>query len=223
MHVKVVFGNEIRRVNVGSKASLPQSFETLKIICTGIFENYNLPKRIALKYKDDEGDLVTISSDRELKEALSLVSENGILKLVIVEEPKKTKEFSSIFDEIVNKFIHTEPPKTGLENFFQQKEENEKKEEVKPEVTVSRTKTREIPIHLAICDNCQDQIQGIRYKCGVCADFDLCEECEKIEDLHCDHHFFKITKPLDNSLNQMENPKKSQKIQAEERAKTTRT
>jgi len=34
-------------------------------------------------------------------------------------------------------------------------------------------------IHHATCDECQQRICGIRYKCLVCPDFDLCEKCEE--------------------------------------------
>lgn len=45
-----------------------------------------------------------------------------------------------------------------------------------------------------ICDGCQiNPITGIRYKCSVCPDFDLCEKCEN-EKPH-DHPLLKIRKP----------------------------
>ena len=42
-----------------------------------------------------------------------------------------------------------------------------------------------------ICDKCgMDGIVGIRYKCAVCPDFDLCESCESTSDHP--HPFLKI-------------------------------
>lgn len=42
-----------------------------------------------------------------------------------------------------------------------------------------------------VCDECGcDPIIGVRYKCAVCADFDLCEKCEATTK-H-DHPFLKI-------------------------------
>lgn len=47
------------------------------------------------------------------------------------------------------------------------------------------------------CDGCGAfPIEGIRYKCAVCRDFDYCEKCEQqfCENEHC-HPFIKINKP----------------------------
>jgi len=44
------------------------------------------------------------------------------------------------------------------------------------------------------CDSCgATPIQGIRYKCSVCPDFDFCDKCEA-EKLH-PHPFLKIRRP----------------------------
>lgn len=44
-----------------------------------------------------------------------------------------------------------------------------------------------------ICDGCEVQIAGIRYKCSQCADYDLCEKCEQ-SGTHAEHTFLKIRK-----------------------------
>merc|ERR1712137_72038 len=52
------------------------------------------------------------------------------------------------------------------------------------------------PVHHAICDNCNQTIVGIRYKCLQCADFDFCEVCEAPETGHDQTHVFaKLYRP----------------------------
>ena len=50
-----------------------------------------------------------------------------------------------------------------------------------------------------ICDGCgMDEVTGVRYKCSVCRDFDLCSKCESISDHP--HPFLKIKHPRQNPL-----------------------
>jgi len=55
----------------------------------------------------------------------------------------------------------------------------------------------EIAQHPAVCDNCDEHIIGVRFKCVNCPDYDLCEECEGKADIHNPEHLFlKIYRPL---------------------------
>merc|ERR1712137_870598 len=51
-------------------------------------------------------------------------------------------------------------------------------------------------IHQATCDECNQTICGVRYKCLVCPDFDLCETCEASNNSH-PHVFAKLYKQRD--------------------------
>jgi hypothetical protein len=53
------------------------------------------------------------------------------------------------------------------------------------------------PTHVGInCDHCQQNpIQGIRFKCQVCPDFDLCSECESKTVHPVDHPLLKMRQP----------------------------
>ena len=50
-------------------------------------------------------------------------------------------------------------------------------------------------IHNAICDQCNKRIEGIKFKCCVCPDFDFCEACEKEFGENHGHAMIKINKP----------------------------
>ena len=45
------------------------------------------------------------------------------------------------------------------------------------------------------CNICEMNIQGIRYLCGVCKEFNMCENCEKKEGKEHGHPLLKIRNP----------------------------
>lgn len=103
------------------------------------------------------------------------------------------------------------PPKWMIEFLMKMKQEikDELMEELLnlPHVEVQRPSSSDkgdeyMPqsevIHPGIfCDNCDQLIHGIRYKCGNCSDFDLCQECENLPNSHNKNHvFLKIRYPV---------------------------
>eukprot|EP01096_Ripella_sp_DP13-Kostka_P001636 TRINITY_DN119_c0_g1_i1.p2 TRINITY_DN119_c0_g1~~TRINITY_DN119_c0_g1_i1.p2 ORF type:complete len:419 (+),score=227.52 TRINITY_DN119_c0_g1_i1:108-1364(+) len=66
--------------------------------------------------------------------------------------------------------------------------------EKKVEETKEERKERPV-VHGAICDNCQNRIVGIRYKCFTCPDYDLCSTCEETSaSVHNPAHVFAVIK-----------------------------
>jgi len=183
MFLKFEFNNEIRRWDVGPMSQFRVSYATLRDFATKMFKT-SLPKKFALKYKDDEGDLVTLTSDRELREALDQIKDNGILKIVICEV---SRDFSEVLENIVSKFTNSEP---FFDTLFKSRLEDEKKIKKIEDMNCFGE------VHPAVCDSCNTQIRGLRWKCAMCKDFDLCDPCEKKPraKIHEESHFFiKIT------------------------------
>lgn len=52
--------------------------------------------------------------------------------------------------------------------------------------------------HNAICDGCDQPISGLRYKCLVCPDYDLCDKCEK-KALHSEHDMIRMDCPANST------------------------
>jgi len=58
-------------------------------------------------------------------------------------------------------------------------------------------------IHFGVnCDGCKGPIEGNRYKCLICFDFDLCAECEN-KKLHNFHSMIRISSPEDTNWKQI--------------------
>jgi len=65
--------------------------------------------------------------------------------------------------------------------------------------------------HQAICDECKQQIQGVRFKCLQCEDFDFCEQCENNDSIRSqhphDHVFAKLYRRQDfHTVHKLKNP-----------------
>lgn len=78
--VKASLGGEIRRITFAGT-----SFQLLQEQVANLF-GIEKDKQVVLKYKDNEGDLVTMSSDVELAEAVRWM-ENNMLRLEIGDKP----------------------------------------------------------------------------------------------------------------------------------------
>jgi len=300
--LKITYKDDIRRVTVAEKPSL----EALRALVENLFCG-TLPAHFLLKYPDDEGDLVTITSERELSEAFTFAgtADNALLRIVVFEgktsatkipitrappSPQLSKkdekgkgketsapaqpslqdmleqvgsEFGSLFEEIVaapevknlistlqgernnvhsglnsmmqqvlgsgNAFLVN----TALNNpqlilpLLQQFSAQSPLAPILDEIKTvcksacasscpasstssscggsssssSQQPSSSVIVHRAICDNCNNGISGVRFKCAVCPDYDLCETCEAKGGVHDPSHaFIKLRRLLPYTL-----------------------
>jgi len=96
--IKTQFNQDVRRFSVSETTT----FEQLFVQITDIYKLDGNHSSLSLKYTDDEGDLISVSSERELEEAFRLVKDGGILRVHIVQVEKSKKEQSCGRDETAN-------------------------------------------------------------------------------------------------------------------------
>lgn len=167
LSLKLVRGEEIRKL-----PSVPSSFQQLKAILRDL---YGSPDFV-LKYRDEEGDLITVATDQELKEAQESASGPSLKLLLTPLQPSPeaiprpegclAKGKSQFFRDLVRSHVAAT---VGFPA-----------PAVHPNVT---------------CDGCgQFPLVGVRYKCNVCPNFDYCEACKNTNNHG--HGFMSINEPV---------------------------
>jgi len=167
--VKFQYQTEIRRAALNEVISFVQLTQLAKELYG---ESLAQSSTLVFKYKDDEDDSITVSTDRELEEAFRLMRETrpAILKVEIQAEEVCSKGSCHARGSWVPRSGCGRTRDTANQHFLQVG-------------------------HSAICDSCESKIFDTRYKCLVCPDYDLCENCTKKEGVHDDHPFLRITDP----------------------------
>ncbi|KFM75689.1 Sequestosome-1, partial [Stegodyphus mimosarum] len=155
---------EIRRLAVCSDVLTKFVFLEQKIV-----ELYPIlkDKSFRIAWKDSDDDLIQMSSDPELAQALAN-AEDGLIKLYITLQPREMPSISVAEAAEVNDAAKTNDANAAKTN-----------QEVHPFV---------------ICDGCNNSVKGYRYKCLECKDFDLCSSCHA-DNKHPEHDMLKLTRP----------------------------
>jgi hypothetical protein len=152
---------------------------TLKVTLDGDLRRISVPTSISLG--DLKKRLATMFANFEELKLQYSDDEGDLVTITSTDELEEAMRVAATTKNILRLFVS----------------DNKKKEEQPKAAAVSNV------VHSAYCDNCNVTIRGIRYKCGNCEDFDLCEACEKLPNVHNEEHLFvKIVKPLPHFAHQ---------------------
>lgn len=176
--LKITFKDQTRRINLDQGLT----YDKLSSVLPELFSA--LPTSWVLKYVDDEGDQICVSSDREFQESIrvlkSLKTPSLRYSIVAVKQKKfekaetKPQSLGDLVQDISKRFPFLE---VILEQPLQTSQCP-----VKPNPSS----------HFATCDNCNQSISfpGCRFKCNACPDFDLCSKCYPLSGIHNPSHKF---------------------------------
>jgi sequestosome 1 len=186
---------EIRRFSLDEDVSSSYSYLVQKL--GQVFPSVPA-EDIELSWADAEGDHISISSDDELLEALDQF-DGSIFKVHLRrrEKPRSCYGPQPVFCPLP---CHPppQPPTHGKHGGGDGMEEETPPAEQAATNSTSQPpqEPKEGPHHVGVvCDGCSSGIYGVRYKCLVCPDYDLCATCEKKGE-HVNHNMVSIRDPL---------------------------
>ncbi|KAF6032185.1 SQSTM1 [Bugula neritina] len=145
---------QIRRFDLDQEVS--SSYEYLRSKLAAIFPDL-VEHGFRVYWKDEENDMIAVSSDEELTQALLYGRPTGLLKLFIRVENSGQNTFAG---------------PTGHEAEH-------------PGV---------------LCDGCDQGVRGLRFKCLVCPDYDLCSTCCD-KGIHNHHYMLRLATPASDWTN----------------------
>lgn len=188
--VKVYRNNEIRRFLLEAGENQRFAFQQLLNQVHLVFPNLDI-SRVKVMWKDTDGELIVMSSDLELMDAIrSLPANDQMLRLHLVDtvagaqpEPVATPDVVVIFQE--------QPQQQEQEP--QRQEDGQQQADAEEPMDQDPTRHRHV-----FCDGCRGSIIGIRHKCLVCPDYDLCPDCIQ-KGTHDEHVMIRIVSPKDKS------------------------
>lgn len=79
-----------------------------------------------------------------------------------------------------------------------EEDQNQQRPQQESEKQSGNANSNNGPFHPGVtCDGCEGPIYGLRFKCCVCPDYDLCSGCEG-KGMHNEHDMYKIGQPRVN-------------------------
>ena len=168
----------------------PDNYEDFK---KKVIEEYFLPcekiQNIFFTYRDEENNSIYVTNEEDFFYAINLVGEEIVFNIEFKENENKKKE-SSIDSLLAKGNIDDIIERTNKRIIELKKETNEDNKKL-------RSRKKKLPdIHKdIICNECKNDIIGIRYKCCICENYNLCEKCENESGPEHNHPLLKIRKP----------------------------
>jgi sequestosome 1 len=162
---------EIRRFNI--ERDFGGLYDNLLEKIMLFFKNvFSKKQEIKTMYLDDEDELIGFSSESEFQYAIDM---SMALKM---SNPHYNSSTMNVFKVYIAKSKQDDDTSSSSSS----SSDDEKKEKM---------------VHYGVtCDGCQGPVVGIRFKCMICSDYDLCSVCEQ-KGIHKDteHKFTKIAFP----------------------------
>uniref|UniRef100_A0A7S3Y176 ZZ-type domain-containing protein n=1 Tax=Heterosigma akashiwo TaxID=2829 RepID=A0A7S3Y176_HETAK len=184
--LKVAYEGEIFRTR-----QVPNSFQSLLELCGDCFKSLP-PREFSMVYRDDEDDDITMSSDEDLNEALRVCEDQARTTLRVEIKrtsgsgPRAAPTQTNPRCRVALLALLSSLAAASLSATEQQRGE----QETEPS---NRPRQNETAHPGIICDHCDQPVVGVRYKCAVRQDFDLCSKCEAKDQ--SDYPYLKICHP----------------------------
>ena len=192
---------------LSKKLKAPENFESLMASIEKIYKN-NDPNKI-YRIKDLKNEKIIKEQDDFESLILEHFTEKEIKLLISIIDKPKIPEYQEERNQIIfeSNIILPKQEELSEEEQIKQKIRDMVQTKLKIlEQSIIEDISKEINppiIHKGInCSICgKKDIVGIRYKCSMCQNFNLCEKCEENTDHDDNHVLLKIKEPITSEKN----------------------
>ena len=174
--------------------NIPESYNDFK---KAVLKEYLIPKeqfsKTLISYKDKKNNKIYVTNEKDFSNAIPFLQ--SIIFNIELQENETHKEESSIDSLLLKGDIDTIIEKANKKIIELKNEQKNKGIKLKRIKKILKNINDDI-IHKGInCNECHNTIKGIRYKCGICQNYNLCQKCEKKYGFEHNHPLLKIRKP----------------------------
>ena len=153
------------------------TFDELINKVSGIYPEHTDTQHIMIKWKDDEGDWIDMTTDQEVRDAINACEAN-LLRL-----------WTSL-----KKFDASRRDETGGDDSCPWKQYANKGGRAYRRGSRGSGNSAKMVHWGYACDGCNSSIYGSRYHCRTCSDYDICQYCFD-QSIHSEHSMLEIRFP----------------------------